>query len=61
VADTGIGQSLTEAQQAEAVAPSSLKGYSAFQRAVNVTLPFQLRKAATLIRQSQSTLSGGGG
>jgi hypothetical protein len=52
--------SLTEAQNAEAVAPSSLAGYATFQRAINVTLPAQLKAANGLLREATATLGGKG-
>jgi hypothetical protein len=53
--------SLTAAQQAEAIAPSSLKGWSTLQRSFNVTLPYQLRRANTLFREAQTIMAGRSG
>lgn len=42
-----------------AAAPTSLAGWAAFQRAVNVTLPNQLNQAQTLLSAAGAILSRG--
>jgi hypothetical protein len=54
-------QSLTATQEAEAIAPSSLRGWGALQRSYNVTLPYQLRRANALLREAQTIMAGKGG
>ena len=48
----------TEAEL-EAVAPSTLKGWASFQRAVNVTLPQSLNQTAKLLAQAGKALARG--
>jgi hypothetical protein len=59
MADTvAAPQGLTAAQEAEAIAPSSLKGWSALQRSFNVTLPYQLQRANALLREAAAINAG---
>ena len=53
--------SLSEAQQSEAVAPSSLKGWGALQRQVNVSLPATIKRAMKLLNEADAVLIGKGG